>query len=191
MDTNVGNRQLRYATSHDLIFENYVTEGNRHSIYLRNCQKQVEVELIFQVYPNSPALHRYTRVHNYGTEELVLNHVSSYMLGNFPYFGGNEDMVLHTYSSAWSFEGEERVATFQELDLCESSRTGYTIENNSAYATIRHFPCFVVEEKKASLFWGAQIENNGQWRMEVGAGDVENPKWFYMQGGMLGFANSQ
>lgn len=191
LDTNVGNRQLRYATSHDLIFENYVTEGNRHSIYLRNCQKQVEVELIFQVYPNSPALHRYTRVHNYGTEELVLNHVSSYMLGNFPYFGENEDMVLHTYSSAWSFEGEERVATFQELDLCENSRTGYTIENNSAYATIRHFPCFVVEEKKASLFWGAQIENNGQWRMEVGAGDVENPKWFYMQGGMLDFANSQ
>lgn len=191
LDPNVGNRQLRYSTSHDLIFEEYLKKGSQHIIRLSNGEKNAEVELVFEVYQSSPAIHRYTRVRNCGTKEIVLNHVSSYILGNFPYFGENEDLTLHTYSSAWAFEGEERIATFQELDLCEGSRTGYTIENNSAYATIRHFPCFIIEEKKAALFWGAQIENNGQWRMEVGTGDVENPKWFYMQGGMLDFANSQ
>ncbi len=191
LDASVGNRQIRYETSHNLIFKNYEKEENRHIICLFNQQKQVEVELIFEVYIDSPAIHRYTRVRNMGTEEVVINHVSSFMLGNFPYYGKVEDMVLHTYHSAWSFEGEESVATFQELDLCEGSRTGYTIENNSAYTTIRNFPCAVVEEKGQELFWGVQIENNGQWRLEIGAGDVENPTWFYTQGGPLDYANSQ
>lgn len=191
MDTNVGNRQLAYKTSHNLTFEEHFVEKKRHIIRLYNEESKIEVQLIFEVYEDSPVLTRYTRVINSGASELVIIHVSSFLLSNFPYYGETENLVLHTYSSAWSYEGEERIASFPELDLCEYSRTGYAVENNSTYSTIRHFPCFIVEEKEAALFWGAQIVNNGAWRMEVGTGDVDNPGWFYMQGGMVDFANSQ
>ncbi len=190
LDCNVGNRQLAYRTSYGLLFEDYSVLGEQNTIRLYHPKSQLEVQLIFSVYEDSPVLYRYTRVVNRGKTERVLNHVNSFFLGNFPYFGDAGDLVLHTYHSAWSMEGEEQAMTFPELDLCENSRSAYTVENNSSFSTNRYFPCFVMEEKGASLYWGAQLHSSSQWRMEVGTGDLTNPKWFYMQGGMVDFANS-
>ena len=188
---HIGNREYWYEASHSLIFQGYVQDGNTAIIKLYNPKLSLEVQLCYEVYEDSPAIVRYTKLVNHGERDIVLNQVSSFVLNHIPYYGYSEKMLLHTYKSAWAWEGEEQIQSFEALNLFSKfCRGGYVIENNSAFTTVKRFPYVVLEDPENKLFWGVQIENSGQWRLEIGSGDIQNPNWYYLQGGLPNYINS-
>lgn len=188
---HMGNREYFYGTSHYLVFQEQFKEGKTEIIKLYNQELDLEVHLCYEVYEDSPALVRYTKLVNRGKKDIVINQVSSFVLNHIPYYGCAENMLLHTFKSSWAWEGEEQIQSFADLNLfSEFSRSGYVIENNSAFTTGKMFPYVVVEDPENNLFWGVQIENSGQWRLEIGSGDLGNPNWYYMQGGLPNYINS-
>ena len=190
-DTHIGGREYAYETCRDLIFREWHQEGDTHILRLENQKNSLEVLLYYEVHENSPAITRYTGLRNTGKEEKVINQVSSFALGNFPYSGKPEELFLHTYHSSWSHEGEEQVQSFPEMRMfSERSLNAWQIENNKSMTSCRYFPYVVLEDAGCGLFWGVQIENSGQWRMEIGSGSLENAGWFYLQGGLPNYRNS-
>lgn len=178
--------------NHDLVFRSVTQKGELTVITLFQEALQLEVELCYLCREDSPALQRWTRVINRSEAPCDLYHVSSFLLSGFPYFGSAEDLYLHSYASGWSIEGDERIDRFDHLGiLAPGCRSVWSINNNSAYSTHREFPYFVVEERSSNLFWGIQLECGGQWRAELGGGDVANPNWLYLQGGLPNFWGSQ
>lgn len=191
MGCHVGNREYFFETSHDLVFKECVRENDTTILKMYNEKLSLEVQLCYENFADSPALVRYTKLINHGEENIVLNQVSSFVLNHIPYNGKSEKMRVHTYKSAWAWEGEEQVQSFEELGLfSEFSRSSYSVDNNSAFTTQKIFSYVVLEDPENALFWGVQIENSGQWRFEFGSGDLANPNWYYWQGGLPNYINS-
>lgn len=180
-----------FDASYGLIFQEHVREGDTDIIRLRHEEMPLEVQLCYEVRENSPALVRYTRLINHGREEIVLDQVSSFVLDHIPYFGLSEKMLLHTYRSAWAWEGEEEVRSFRDLNLFSNfCRTSFSVENNSAFTTARQFPYFVLEDPEEHLLWGVQLENDGQWRFEISIKNFGAHNWYCAQGGLPSFTGS-
>lgn len=187
-----GDAMLWDEGSHDLIFQNCTTQDGLTVITLKHSRLAVEVQLCYLCRNDSPALQRYTRIINNEANPLTLQHVSSFMLNGFPYFSTSDDLYLHSYTSGWSIEGDQHTDSFGQLGLlAPGCRSAWSFNNNSAFSTKEKFPYFVIEERSSNLFWGVQIESGSQWRAELGGGDVANPHWFYLQGGLLNFTGSQ
>jgi len=178
--------------SHDLVVDRWKCDDTCTTVFLRHPRLSVEVQLCYVCTPDSPVLKRFTRVINTGDTALELQHVSSFVLSGFPYFGRSEDLHLYRYVSGWGCEGDQHRDSFSDLGLlAPGCRSAWSFNNNSAFSSNKLFPYFVVEEQSSDLFWGVQNESGNQWRVELGGGDVGNPDWFYMQGGLLNFAGSQ
>ena len=187
-----GDAMLWDEASHDLIFDSYTTQDELTVIHMRHPRFAIDVQLCYLCRADSPALQRYTRIVNLGETAITLQHISSFMLCGFPYFGTSDDLYLHSYTSGWSIEGDQSINTFSSLGLlAPGCRSAWTFNNNSAFSTQKKFPYFVIEERSSNLFWGVQIESGSQWRAELGGGDVANPHWFYLQGGLLNFTGAQ
>ena len=187
-----GNRYFWSLSSFRAVYQHHTIEtaGNaeRLRITLLDETAQMLIHLVYEIYENSPALQRSTEVENISDKVIIVNHISSFVMSNFPYCAGADDrndMYLHQYKSHWCWEGSHETASFDSLGLYKRMcRNGYTIENTSTWTCKDHFPYFVLEERNSSLFWGVQIEYSDPWRMEIGSADPMSSNWFYMQGGM-------
>lgn len=187
---HIGGRNVYFATSDELIFQNERHNGPHYEIILLNRRKQLEITLCYDLFEHSPVLRRYSKVKNLGENPIVLNHISSFVLCNFPYFGQPHNMRLHAYSSGWCYEADEHDYSFPELGLYGAScRNAYSFDNLSAYSTVKYFPYYVIEEPDSDLAFGIQMESMAQWRIEVGGGDEHNSFWYYAQGGPPSFNN--
>jgi len=192
MGWRFGDSVLWNEASDGLRFEAIRHEGEITVIQLCHPHLPVHVELYYQCRKDSPALQRWTKIVNTGNKAIELQHISSFVLCGFPYFGKSEDLSLHSYTSGWACEGDERIDSFANLGLLgEGCRSGWSFNNTSVFSSSRYFPYFVLEEKGAQLFWGVQIESGSQWRAEICGADVGNPDWFCFQGGLLNFLGAQ
>ncbi len=167
--------------------------GTRTVITLIDREKQLLIHLNYEIYEESPAIRRYTVLENIGEKPVQIDHVSSFVLSNFPY--GEDDCrstYLHEFTSQWSFEGLGRVRSFAELGIYDKwSRNGYRIESNGTWVCQEFIPYFIVEQRKAGLFTAVQIEHSSSWRFEAGVSDVQVERWYYIQGGMGNRTNAQ
>jgi len=192
LQTTHGVRYFWPLSSYRAVYDDYAIEklpnGERLRITLLDGQVDMLIHLYYELYDDSPALRRYTSVENRSGHDIVVNHISSFVLSNFPYFSGPgdpNDLYLHSFKSHWSWEGKHEVSSFDSLGLFKKwCRNGYTVENTSSWSCQSHIPYFVIEERDSGLFWGMQIEHSGCWRFETGSADIGYENWFYAQGGM-------
>lgn len=192
LQINHGVRFFWPLSSYRAVYRGHAVEelhnGERLRITLLDAEVDMLIHLYYEIYEDSPALRRYTAVENRSGRDIIVNHISSFVLSNFPYFSGPEDpndLYLHSYKSHWSWEGEHEVSSFNQLGLFKKwCRNGYVVENVSSLSCQSRFPYFVIEERGSGLFWGVQIEHSGCWRFETGTADIGHENWFYAQGGM-------
>ncbi|MBR6426500.1 MAG: alpha-galactosidase, partial [Clostridia bacterium] len=145
-----------------------------------------ETRLHYIMNDESPALRRYTEIINKGTENVTLNHVSSFFLCNFPYFTNDVlKMKLHHFSSCWLYEGTHHIDPLPVLDIYADSRNAFAVESNGTWVCKDHIPFFILEQEEEKLFTAVQIETSQSWRFEIGNGEPHpSGAWLYMQGGI-------
>ena len=187
-----GVRAFFPSCSHRAVFqektEQRIPGGICHEFTLKDEKTGLLIILGYEVYDDSPAIRRYTRLINNGSDDIVVNHLSSFVMSNYPYFNRSmdqSDLYLHSFHSQWSFEADPEIKSFEELGVFQSGcRNGFTIENTSTWVCQNYFPYFVIEQRKDKIFTAVQLEYSGSWRFEIGAADLGNDNWFYMQGGI-------
>ena len=160
--------------------------GEEHVLHLEDEETGIRTHLHYEVYEESPAIRRYTEVENAGDREVVLDHISSFVLSNFPYFHGDDhSLFLHSFRSSWCYEGLHRADSLAELNVfSRACRGGFTVDSTSTWVCQEYIPYFVLEQREDGIFTAVQIEYSSSWRFELGIGEASHPNWFYMQGGM-------
>ena len=169
-------------------------QGERLIVTLDDPETGLTVRLYYEVWDNSPAIRRYTEVENTAGEPVIINHISSYMVGNYPLCGTGDarDLYLHSFKSHWAWEGEHHVERLADIGLQSfCCRSGFVVESTSTWVCQQYIPCFMLEDRTTSVYTAVQLEYSGCWRFELGAADYGIDNWFYMQGGMGNDRNAQ
>ena len=182
---------------------NYHTGCSNRSVFKSKCEKPIHggtdtiitlldpisgllQRLHYEVYNNSPAIRRYVELENAGKEKLTVEHLSSFVLGNFPYSNDDDSsMYIHSFRSAWCKEGNHYISSLAELELYSTaSQNAYVVESNGTWVCQNYIPFFVLEQRNAELFTAVQIEHSSAWRFEMGLCECAFPNFFYLEGGM-------
>lgn len=168
-------------------------DGERTIITLLDEEKQLLIRLYYEVYPDSPALRRWTVLENAGEKPVEAVHVASYVLSNFPYFADDcRSTYLHAFTSHWSFEAQPWTKSFAELGIYDHGcRNGFAVESTGTWVCQQYIPYFVVEQRRAGTFTAVQLEYSSSWRFEAGAFDLGVDRWYYLQGGMGNHLHAQ
>lgn len=165
--------------------EDTITGGIDYVMTLRDPVTLAEFHLHYEIYDESPALRRYTVIENKGEKELVINHISSFVLANFPYETETVNtMFLHRFTSGWCYEGEHIRESFGQLRIYRGGLTGFVASTTSGWVCQDHIPCFVIEQENSNLFTAIQIEHSSAWRFEIGNETHVDWDRFYLQGGI-------
>lgn len=113
---------------------------------------------------------------NAGSEDVTLDMLSSFALDNLtPFYMDDAPNTyrFHRFYSGPSKEGKHVCQTIEELSL-EKSWPGWQqcvgseqFGCRGSYSMQRYCPIAVFEDKKAGVFWGAQLVLNSTWQMEL------------------------
>lgn len=113
---------------------------------------------------------------NTGEQDVTVDMLSSFSLDNLtPFYMDDAPNTyqFHRFYGGWSKEGKHVCQTIEELSLEKSWPMWQACYNNEkfgslgSYPTRRYFPTAVFEDKKAGVFWGAQLACNSTWQMEL------------------------
>lgn len=134
---------------------------------------------------------------NTSENEQVLEMLSSFALDNLsPYQRDNDQtdkLKLHRFLGSWALEGRHKVDKMEELGLQRAWATPFIKSERfgsiGSWTTQKYFPTAVVEDSENGIFWGASLECNTSWQMEVtkeadtisftgGLADEETGAWF-------------
>lgn len=128
-----------------------------------------------------------TRFENHSGRDTTLEMLTSFSLDNLSVF--QEDDApncynLHRFYGGWSMEGKHSCMPIEELSL-EKSWFGAQSPSEKfgcmgSYPVNRYFPTAAFEDKKAGVFWAAQLANNSTWQMEL----TRNRDTFSFSGGL-------
>lgn len=169
-------------------------DGEELMIVQLDDKSGLEIELHYVLYNNSPALKRFVRVRNTSTKNIDVTQLGSFKLQGFPMMSDNdlaEEVILHTFESSWSWEGNFRSYTMNQLGLHSTdARHAWHVENTSSWSCQEYSPFFVLEEKSANTFWAVQLEHSASWRFELGGSGMDGDNWLYMQGGLGNFVHA-
>jgi len=113
-------------------------------------------------------------VRNTGSVPLVLDMLTSFNLGFLSPFDqqdSRERLRIHRLRSSWSSEGRRVSQSLESLDL-ERSWSGHAVRceryGQVGSMPVRGwFPLVGVEDTKAGVFWGAQVDWAGSWQIEL------------------------
>ena len=163
-----------------------IESGTEYIITLSDNNTGLLQHLHYQVYENSPAIRRYTVMENSGASDICINHASTFLLGNFPYFNDDDSsLFLHTFRSSWCQEGNHYASSFRESEVfSNAAHTANIIESPGTWVCQDYIPCFAIEQQRAGICTVFQIEVSSAWRFEVGNQDTACPNMFYAQGGI-------
>lgn len=112
---------------------------------------------------------------NQSSQDVALESFMSFSLGGItPYLSGDgyEQLYLHRIRGVWSMEGRLETTLFEDLQLEPSWSIGHAVRAErfggiGSLPVNKFFPYMVVEDRKNSVFWGAQLAHNASWQMEV------------------------
>lgn len=166
--------------------ERVIEGGIDHIITMEDPETGVLTHLHYEVYEESPAIVRYTVLENASKKPVLVTHLASFNMGNFPYFEDNDTSTfIHTFRSSWCYEGNHYINSLNELEVySRCSRTGFTVESTGTWVCQDYLPFFIIEQRNADLFTAIQIEISSSWRFEFGIGEAGFDNWFYAQGGL-------
>ena len=137
------------------------------------------VSSYFQFLERLPACRTWTVVENAGSEEILLEFVSSLALFGVS-LGGIGDwkdkMRLHVADNSWCAECQWRSGSLQDFGLsasyCGQEGSGFSLKrvaifNQGTWSSLEYLPLGALEntESETTLLW--QIEHNGSWSWEI------------------------
>lgn len=139
----------------------------------------LEVVSHLQFLGELPVFRAWTTVENIGTEDVLLEYVSTFALAGVSRGGSNSwdrKMLLHVPDNSWCGECQWRSGDPQSFGLSKiyppQSGSGFglnriSISSQGTWSTLGYLPIGVLEntETDQSYFW--QIEHNGSWQWEV------------------------
>lgn len=127
----------------------------------------------YRTYDDVDVIRRSVTVQNAGSNDHLVQHVSSASLHHLPYSGGDPDQVrLHSLDSGWCWEGALRSRTASELNLYPHKSHGtFAVDTVGSWSSKSVLPYYAIEDRTAGLCWGIQVEHSASWRMEVGISD--------------------
>ena len=161
--------RLEFVSKH----ETKTDKGTLVVIIQQDPIKKLKVESFYEFAENTPAVRRYSRVTNEGTEDVGIEYLSSAMLNNFGYLtkGNLEDnLLIHFAYNTWMSEAQWKSMKPSELGWVEKgyfSLNGIFMNNMGSWSTMKYLPMGMIENKQAGLTWFWQIEHNGSWHSEI------------------------
>jgi alpha-galactosidase len=145
---------------------------------------------------NTPVFSSRVSVRNASKKPVTLEMLSSFSLGGMTPYAHDDApnrLSVHRYRSTWSAEGRLDTQGIEDLQL-ERSWIGHGIAcerfGQVGSMPVRgFFPFVALEDREASVLWGAQLATPGSWQMEVfrkddfvalsgGQADREFGHWF-------------
>lgn len=198
LEVTHGTRQICCKSSKraKYISHNIVKQANSEKLEIVQLDEETGLQIIlhYEIFSDSNALRRYVEVKNTSEKNIEITHLASFKLQGMPLLSENdlaEEVYLHTFDSSWSWEGNKRVKSMNELGLhSKDSRHAWHIENTSSWVCQEYSPFFVIEERTAQVFWAIQLEHSGSWRFELGGSGLEGFNWLYAQGGLGNFVHA-
>ncbi|NLF52236.1 MAG: alpha-galactosidase [Leptolinea sp.] len=139
-------RSLRgYACEHHLIYKNGDQALTVQSVIRNECQKPLDLELL---------------------TSFSISGLTPFAPDDAP-----DRLFLHRFRSAWSAEGRHVCESIEDLNL-ERSWSGHGVRSErygqvGSMPVRGYFPFIGVEDRKESVFWGAQLVWAGSWQMEA------------------------
>lgn len=130
-----------------------------HDLVWRKGDKAVTLQTVF---------------YNRGKEPLTLEMIASFSLGGISPFARDDApgrLYLHRMRSYWAAEGRAVAESIEDLGL-ERSWSGHAVHcerfGQVGSMPVRgYFPFIAAEDRKAGVFWGAQLAWAGSWQMEA------------------------
>jgi len=122
-----------------------------------------------------------------GTDAVVkLEDLTSFSLGGvtpFDAVDAPDQVFLHRFRTSWAQEARHECRSLEDLHL-ETAWGGDCFVNerfgsNGSMPTKNFFPFVALEDRKAGVFWGAQLAWAGSWQMEV----TRRDDWVSISGG--------
>ena len=178
--------RLEFVAKH----ETKTDRGTLVVIIQQDPIKKLKVESFYEFADVCPAVRRYTRVTNEGSEDVGIEYLSSAMLNNFGYLtkGHLEDnLLIHFAYNTWMAEAQWKSRKPSELGWVENgyfSLNGIFMNSLGSWSTIKYLPMGMIENKQAGLTWFWQIEHNGSWHSEIS--DIQaspfNSTYLYLGG---------
>lgn len=152
----------------------------------------IRVKTLFVTYGNTNAIRVHTRVENISEQEIVLEEVSSLVLGGVTPHGtdSTDGMYFTRFHQSHHAECQPRRASFDELGLFGSDRLPdaqkrIAFANIGSWSTKEELPQGIIEDATNGKFAMFQIESNATWYYELS--DVGREHYLWLGGASLPF----
>lgn len=162
----------------------YVSHKDERNTYGRKlefvtCDEETGIYVTshFQFYDGIAMARCYSVVENRGTEEQILEYVTSFNLNGLEKEGilpRDQKMKVAVIHNSWQREVQWKEYTLPQLgieqsqpDLALRSSKAFGVSNTGNWSAKEYLPmgCVSNEETGSRLFW--QIEQNGSWHWEI------------------------
>ena len=127
--------------------------------------------------PGDDAVEVHTEIENTndaGGAPFTVELLSSFCLGNVTPFADDDAidrLRLHRFRTLWSSEGRHEMTDFEDLHLERSwlsiSAVNERFGQVGSMPVRGWFPFAAIEDKRAGVFWAAQLACPGSWQLEV------------------------
>ncbi len=169
-----GDSMVNNETARTLEFVSQDRVGNIIKTVMKTPEREIYATQTLTIYPDKPYFSINTEVENKSNESIILDQLSSFVLGMISPFAcddGNDRYYLHRRLAFWSAEGKLKSDAIEDLGLERSWQTSIgrveRFGQRSSMAVKKYFPFAVVEDRKAGAFWGVQLCAMGPWQLEL------------------------
>lgn len=152
--------------------ETATAKGKRLVITQFDPVLRIKVESVYETFGDHPVVRRFTRVTNYGNNNVGLEYVSSAMLHNLARPRTfEEDLILHIPYNTWQGEGQWHAWKPSQAGFIDNGNftcsSAVSISNLGTWSTQRYLSMALVENRQLGATWFWQIEHNGSWHWEL------------------------
>ena len=186
-DTHLGAKMARSSEGRRLQYVSHTQTENRLVIIQRS--PLVEVQSVFEKYPDTNAIRTYTVVKNISNREIILEEVSAFTALGIGEQGidGAENLHFTRFYQSHHGECQPQRYSFRELGLFRAnaeSQKRIAFANVGSWSTKEELPQAIIEDDKGN-FLMFQIESNASWYYEIA--DIFEKYYLYLGGANLPF----
>jgi alpha-galactosidase len=163
-----------------------------HTLCITQESELVRVRTIFASYEDTNTIRAYTEVENISERQIVLEEVSSLVLGGISPRGtaDTDGMYFTRFHQSHHAECQPRRASFGDLGLFGSdhmpeSQKRIAFANIGSWSTKEELPQGIIEDAERGKLAMFQIESNATWYYEIS--DVRGEHYLWLGGASLPF----
>lgn len=173
--SNIGNHHgAQHSGSDELYYQSHTETEYGITFLLKN--DIVQVELVYQFYPNVQVIRSFSRITNITNKEIGIEYISSFSL-----VGLNDVSSVMIPHNAWCREANWRTYSLDELGyhkIGPTSTKRISVSNTGTWSTKEFLPMGCMLSDQCTLLW--QIEHNGSWHWEIS--DIANQLYLKISG---------